>query len=38
MGHSVETHLKYYSSWVDQKELIQAGKTYNEALQLADIH
>ena len=38
MGHSVETHLKYYSSWVDQKELIQAGKSYNEALQLADIH
>ena len=35
MGHSVETHLKYYSSWVNRKELEEAGKKYNEALQSA---
>ena len=35
MGHSVETHLRYYSSWVNRKELEEAGKKYNEALQSA---
>jgi hypothetical protein len=35
MGHSVETYLRYYSSWVNRKELEEAGKKYNEALQSA---
>jgi hypothetical protein len=35
MGHSAETHLRYYLSWVNRKELEEVGKKYNDVLQSA---